>query len=442
MPRKKTEEIAIIPDTPVLPVDDGTEQALAEENLPESMSEQVVGDAASAEDITAETVAPFTEETGTAQEDTIQAEDSAVGTEVPSSAEKAEIAEEDAPPTETPPKRTARKRMATKKKTDAPAELPAVDNSMQMDAAPAAIQQRDILTLDARSEAETQAQLEDIIWHEIHNGYRTRRILSGMLSGIEKTEGGKTIAIVDYKGFRIVIPMREMVPDFPVGLYGTDYDNMILRYQKILNKMLGAEVDFVVKGIEAKSRTVVASRKDAMLKKQQIYYLGKDSEGQYRIYDGRVVEARVIAVAEQVIRVEVFGVETPIQARDLSWDWIGDAHDRYSVGDQVLVRVLDVDRTDPEHIRIRADIKSVSGSDRNDNLRKCRIQGKYAGKVTHINKGVVYIRLSNGANAIAHSCYDRRRPGRKDDVSFVVTHLDEERGIAMGIITRIIKQHI
>lgn len=442
MPRKKTEEIAIIPDTPVLPVDDGREQALAEENLPESMSEQVVGDAASAEDITAETVAPFTEETGTAQEDTIQAEDSAVGTEVPSSAEKAEIAEEDAPPTETPPKRTARKRMATKKKTDAPAELPAVDNSMQMDAAPAAIQQRDILTLDARSEAETQAQLEDIIWHEIHNGYRTRRILSGMLSGIEKTEGGKTIAIVDYKGFRIVIPMREMVPDFPVGLYGTDYDNMILRYQKILNKMLGAEVDFVVKGIEAKSRTVVASRKDAMLKKQQIYYLGKDSEGQYRIYDGRVVEARVIAVAEQVIRVEVFGVETPIQARDLSWDWIGDAHDRYSVGNQVLVRVLDVDRTDPEHIRIRADIKSVSGSDRNDNLRKCRIQGKYAGKVTHINKGVVYIRLSNGANAIAHSCYDRRRPGRKDDVSFVVTHLDEERGIAMGIITRIIKQHI
>lgn len=442
MPRKKTEEIAIIPDTPVLPVDDGREQALAEENLPESMSEQVVGDAASAEDITAETVAPFTEETGTAQEDTIQAEDSAVGTEVPSSAEKAEIAEEDAPPTETPPKRTARKRMATKKKTDAPAELPAVDNSMQMDAAPAAIQQRDILTLDARSEAETQAQLEDIIWHEIHNGYRTRRILSGMLSGIEKTEGGKTIAIVDYKGFRIVIPMREMVPDFPVGLYGTDYDNMILRYQKILNKMLGAEVDFVVKGIEAKSRTVVASRKDAMLKKQQIYYLGKDSEGQYRIYDGRVVEARVIAVAEQVIRVEVFGVETPIQARDLSWDWIGDAHDRYSVGDQVLVRVLEVDRTDTEHIRIRADIKSVSGSDRNDNLRKCRIQGKYAGKVTHVHKGVVYIRLSNGANAIAHSCYDRRRLGRKDDVSFVVTHLDEERGIAMGIITRIIKQHI
>ncbi len=443
MPRKKTEELAIIPDTLVSPVDDGTEQPLAEENLPESMSEPVVEDATSVEDITAETVTPVTEQTGIAQEATIPAEDIIDGTAVSSSAEETEMLRKDAPTAETPPKRTTRKRTTvSKKKADVSAELPAADNSAQMDTVPTVIQQRDILTLDARSEAETQAQMEDIIWHEIHNGYRTRRILSGMLSGIEKTDGGKTIAIVDYKGFRIVIPMCEMVLDFPTRMHGADYDNMILRYQKILNKMLGAEVDFVIKGIEAKSRTVVASRKDAMLKKQQIYYLGKDSEGQYRIYDGRVVEARVIAVAEQVIRVEVFGVETTIQARDISWDWIGDAHDRYSVGDQVLVRVLEVDRTDTEHIRIRADIKSVSGSDRNDNLRKCRIQGKYAGKVTHVHKGVVYIRLSNGANAIAHSCYDRRRLGRKDDVSFVVTHLDEERGIAMGIITRIIKQHI
>ena len=103
-----------------------------------------------------------------------------------------------------------------------------------------------------------------------------------------------------------------------------------------------------------------------------------------------------VAVAEQVVRVEVFGVETSILARDLSWDWIGDAHDRYAVGDKTLVRVLEIDRTEPEHIRIKADIKSVSGNSKNDNLQKCRIQGKYAGKVTHIHKGVVYIRLSNG----------------------------------------------
>ena len=49
----------------------------------------------------------------------------------------------------------------------------------------------------------------------------------------------------------------------------------------------------------------------------------------YRIYEGRIVQARVIAVAEKVVRVEVFGVETSILARDLAWDWIGDAHERF-----------------------------------------------------------------------------------------------------------------
>ena len=71
-----------------------------------------------------------------------------------------------------------------------------------------------------------------------------------------------------------------------------------------------------------------------------------------------------------------------------------------------------------------------------------RVQSKYAGKVTDIHKGVVYIRLANGANAIAHSCYDRRMPGKKDDVSFAVTHIDADRGVAVGIITRIIKQNL
>ena len=162
----------------------------------------------------------------------------------------------------------------------------------------------------------------------------------------------------------------------------------------------------------------------------------------YRIYDGRIVQARVIAVAEKAVRIEAFGVECSIMARDLSWDWIGDAHDRFSVGDQVLVRILSVKRDNIEDLSIKADIKSVSENTNRDNLQKCRIQSKYAGKVTDVHKGVVYVRLTNGVNAVAHSCYDRRMPGKKDDVSFAVTHIDEERGVAVGIITRIIKQNL
>ena len=299
-----------------------------------------------------------------------------------------------------------------------------------------------VLTLEARGEVETEESREDAIWHEIHNAYRTRRLLTGQLGGIEQTDNGKTIAIVDYKGFRIVIPLKEMMINVGRNPSGQEYAELMLRQNKILGNMLGAEIDFIVKGIDSKARSVVASRRDAMLKKRQIFYLDTDASGMYRVHEGRIVQARVTAVAEKVLRVEVFGVECSIMARDLAWDWIGDAHERFSVGDHVLVRVLSVRRDGLEDIAVKADIKSVSQNTSHDNLKKCRIQSKYAGKVTDIHKGVVYIRLSNGVNAVAHSCYDYRTPGKKDDVSFAVTRLDEERGVAVGIITRILRRNL
>ena len=304
-------------------------------------------------------------------------------------------------------------------------------------------QEAPVLTVEARGEVETEEVREDTIWHEIHNAYRTRRILSGQLGGVEQTEGGKTIAIVDYKGFRIVIPVKEMLVNPGSYPSGQAYTDLMTQYNRLLNNMLGAEIDFIVRGIDSKTRSVVASRREAMLKKRQIFYLDTDNDGMYRVYDGRLVQARVIAVAEKVVRVEIFGIDHPILARDLSWDWIGDARERFSVGDRVLVRILKVQRDEkPENISVTADIKSVSNNSIRENLKKCRVQGKYAGKVTDVYKGIVYIRLSNGVNAVAHSCYDVHTPGKKDDVSFVVTRIDEERGVAVGIITRIIRRNL
>ena len=139
---------------------------------------------------------------------------------------------------------------------------------------------------------------------------------------------------------------------------------------------------------------------------------------------------------------EIFGAETSILARDLSWDWLGNANDSFRVGDLILVRILSVKADDLEQIVVRADVKSVKGNTSKANLRKCRIQGKYAGTITDIHKGTVFVRLSIGVNAIAHSCYDSRTPGKKDEVSFVVTRIDEERNVAVGLISRIIRQHI
>ncbi len=361
------------------------------------------------------------------------------------SEEKTVSADENTAPLEEPV--TPKKKRATKKKTETEAAEVSEVSEAEMEEEPAPKRKRvpkeaPILTIDVDGDVETEEQLAEIAWHEIRNAYRTRRILTGMLGGIEQTDNGKTVAIVEYKGYRIIIPLREMVVNFPNNVSGDDYKDLVVRHHKLVSNMLGADIDFLVKGIDSKTRSVVASRREAMLKKRQTFYMETDNSGTYKIYDGRIVQARVIAVAEKAIRIEAFGVECSIMARDLSWDWIGDAHDRYSVGDQIVVRVLSVKRDNVEDLSIKADVKSVSDNNRRTNLSQCRIQSKYAGKVTDVHKGVVYVRLTNGVNAVAHSCYDRRMPGKKDDVSFAVTHIDEEKGVAVGIITRIIKQNL
>lgn len=298
-----------------------------------------------------------------------------------------------------------------------------------------------ILTLDSDTTLETSQSKADIIWHEIQNAYRTRKLLTGMLGGIEKTETGSLIAIVYYKDFRVVIPVTEMMINL-LQDEQHDYGELALRQNKVLNNMLGCEIDFIVKGLDNTTRSIVASRKEAMLKKRQIFYLDKDASGNTKVHEDRVVQARVVAVAEKVVRAEIFGVETSILARDLSFDWMGDAREHFHVGDHILVRILDVQNEKLEEVSVKADVKSVDGNTSKENMKKCKVQGKYAGTVEDIHKGTVFVRLSIGVNAIAHSCYDSRTVGKKDYVSFVVTHIDAERNVAVGIITRIIKQNI
>lgn len=299
-----------------------------------------------------------------------------------------------------------------------------------------------VLTIEARDEVQTDDDREAAIWHEIQNADWTRRILTGTLDGVEQTESGLTLAIVSYKGFRVAIPIKEMLL-YPGKLpTGPEYLDTMNRLRRILMTRLGSEIDFVVKGHDNKSRSAVGSRKDAMYRKRQSFYLDKDELGEPMIYEGRIVQARVVAVAEKIIRVEVFGVECAIVARGLSRSWMGDATEKFSVGDRILVRVLKISGNTVEDLAITVDVRSVFKDGGQDNLKKCVPQGRYAGRVTDVRGGMAFIRLNNGVNAIAHSCYDRRTPGKRDDVSFSVTRLDPEQGVAIGIITRIIKQNL
>ena len=148
------------------------------------------------------------------------------------SEEKTVSADENTAPLEEPV--TPKKKRATKKKTETEAAEVSEVSEAEMEEEPAPKRKRvpkeaPILTIDVDGDVETEEQLAEIAWHEIRNAYRTRRILTGMLGGIEQTDNGKTVAIVEYKGYRIIIPLREMVVNFPNNVSGDDYKDLVVR---------------------------------------------------------------------------------------------------------------------------------------------------------------------------------------------------------------------
>ena len=298
-----------------------------------------------------------------------------------------------------------------------------------------------VLTIDPRAEVLTQQDLSDLVWHELENAQRTGHILTGKLSGVERTPLGMDLVVVVFKGVRVLVPLKEMgVHTGPVPT-GLEYTRWAIGIVKILSSRQNFDVDFLVRGFGAREDTgehfALGSRKDAMRRKRKRFYLDTDDLGAHLIEEGSLVQARVVAVAEKSVRLEV---ECAVSASGVSRLWVSSVRSKFAVGDQVTVRVTKIERTSGGDVAIRVDARDVFGEE--DNLHLCQRNGRYVGEVTGIHKGVFFIRLDIGVNAVSHECRDMRMPGRKDTVSLTVTRLDEKNGVALGIINRIIKQNL
>ena len=102
----------------------------------------------------------------------------------------------------------------------------------------------------------------------------------------------------------------------------------VLHY--MVTKRLGAEVDYIIKGIDAKAGVAVGSRLEAMSAKRRAYYFGTDRDGNNLLYEGICAEARVVSVIRTGIFVDLFGLEVYIPLRELSYQRKGGCFSTYA----------------------------------------------------------------------------------------------------------------
>lgn len=150
----------------------------------------------------------------------------------------------------------------------------------------------------------------------------------------------------------------------------------------------------------------------------------------------------ISSVAGIQCSIVAFGVEVSVRARDMAWEWMVDAGEKFQVGDLTLVMVNKINIRSLEEIDISVDAKGATANTNKDNLKRCVRQGKYVGIITDIYKGTYFIRLNIGVNAVAHSCNMTSLPSKRDEVGFVVTRINDKFEVAEGIITRMIKRAV
>ena len=320
-----------------------------------------------------------------------------------------------------------------KKKTEEVAEQ--VAETPVPAAAPAAPRRQsseDLLELNDQERGVTREDSEDAKWGYLAGAARRQQILTGIVStDISLTENGMPVVPIDFEGLCVKIPVREMVlsewPD----------DAPIPKDVRIqIGRMLGATIDFIPAGVDIKNRAAIGSRKAAMLQRQKRYYASG------RVKPGILMACRVLAVGNNTMTVEACGVDTDIYARNVSWQWFSDITDLYATGDLVVARVMDVSHNpDRDTYSVSLSIKEASENPDRAALEKIVPNSNYFGVVTGVKDRVFFVRLQAGVNAKTKLYRSIDMPSRLDTVSFRVTGVDEESGIALGFITRIIKRH-
>jgi len=292
----------------------------------------------------------------------------------------------------------------------------------------------DILSIDDELGVVTDADKAKTELLDLLESYRGKKHLSGKIQGIENPTGepSKSLAVLAYGEYKVIIPLHEAVEP-PDDLKGQPLD-YALNY--MLNKRLGAEVDYIVKGIDAKTKIVVGSRVEAMRNKRKSYYFGTDRDGNYLLYSDICAEVRVVSVVRSGIFVDLFGLEVFIPLRELSYQRLMDAEGYFAPGQRALVKILEIDRSDRKHIRVKASVKQAGENPYEKALRKYTIGNRYVGTVSLVDVNGVFVSLDGGIDCLCN--YPKRgRPPKGARVTIRVLGINYNTNRMWGAITHI-----
>ena len=291
-----------------------------------------------------------------------------------------------------------------------------------------------VLPIDLRRTVQTDEDKARSDLLDLLESQRTRRILTGTIQGIEggPDNGGRSLAVIYHGEYKILIPAEEAV--IPPEDYRGRPPQEVLH--QLLTRRLGAEVDYLVKGIDSDARIAVASRLEAMRAKRREMYYATDREGNYTVHADLCAEARVVSVIRAGIFVDIFGVETYIPLSELSYQRMMDAASAFQPGQRILVKLLEVNRGRGYEVTVTASVKQAGENPFEKAIRRYSVGNRYVGTVSMVSTVGVFVSLDGGIDCLCN--YPKRgRPPRGSRATVKILGINQETNRIWGAITHI-----
>lgn len=175
---------------------------------------------------------------------------------------------EEKKPEESPPARRTRKPRAKKSESDTTAAEPPGDASDGVESPEKKPRRRaaarpasPVVSIDERPSVETEADKARNDLLDLVESLKTKRILTGTIQGIERPADhpSRSLAVIYHGDIKVIIPAEEAVEP-PEDFRGRLPED-VLHY--MVTKRLGAEVDYIIKGIDAKDDVLLGTMEES-----------------------------------------------------------------------------------------------------------------------------------------------------------------------------------
>jgi small subunit ribosomal protein S1 len=211
-------------------------------------------------------------------------------------------------------------------------------------------------------------------WSHLEHAYEAKETIRGVIVG--RVKGGFTVEINKVRAF----------------LPGSLVDVKPIRDPESFE---GKEFEFKVIKVDPKRNNIVVSRR-AVLEAETNVERAAVLEN---IKEGDEIRGVVKNLTDYGAFIDLGGVDGLLHITDMSWKRIKHPNEVLNIGDEILVKVLKIDR---ENVRVSLGLKQLGGDPWLDISQRYPVGSRLSGKVTNITDYGCFVEIEEGIEGLVH----------------------------------------